>query len=52
LSWIDARGQDMLDLDRAMNDLALTPPTKPGESPSQLRKWLEDEAMEYQAKAQ
>jgi tetratricopeptide (TPR) repeat protein len=34
----------------AQRGLALTPPTKPGESPSQLRKWLEDEVKEYQAK--
>jgi tetratricopeptide (TPR) repeat protein len=35
----------------AQRGLAITPPAKPGESPSQLRKWLEDEVKEYQAKA-
>jgi tetratricopeptide (TPR) repeat protein len=33
----------------AQRGLALVPPTKPAESPSQLRKWLEDEVKEYQA---
>jgi tetratricopeptide (TPR) repeat protein len=37
-------------LDAAQRALALMPPTKPGDSPSQLRKWLEDEVKEYQAK--
>ena len=37
-------------LDAAQRALSLMPPTKPGDSPSQLRKWLEDEVKEYQAK--
>jgi tetratricopeptide (TPR) repeat protein len=39
-------------IEAAQRGLALTPPAKPGESPSQLRKWLEDEVKQYQAKAQ
>ncbi len=31
----------------AQRGLAALPPTRPGESPSQLRKWLEDEMQEY-----
>ncbi len=34
----------------AQRGLALTPPTKPGEPPSQLRQWLDSEVKEYQAK--
>lgn len=34
----------------AQRGLEITPPTKPGEPPSQLRKWLEDEVKEYQGK--
>jgi eukaryotic-like serine/threonine-protein kinase len=37
-------------LDAAQRALALMPPTKPGDSPSQLRNWLEAEVKEYQAK--
>ncbi len=35
-------------VEAAQQGLAITPPTKEGESPSQLRKWLEDEVKEYQ----
>jgi eukaryotic-like serine/threonine-protein kinase len=38
-------------VDAAQRALAVTPPTKPGEPPSRLRQWLEDELKEYQAKA-
>jgi eukaryotic-like serine/threonine-protein kinase len=31
--------------------LAITPPTKPGDPPSRLRQWLQDELKEYQAKS-
>ena len=34
-------------IEAAQRALTLTPPTKPGESPSQLRKWLEGEMQEY-----
>jgi tetratricopeptide (TPR) repeat protein len=34
-------------VESAQRGLALTPPTKPGDSPSQLRKWLEDEVSQY-----
>jgi tetratricopeptide (TPR) repeat protein len=37
-------------LEAARRGLAATPPTKPGDPPSKLRQWLEDEVKEYQAK--
>lgn len=37
-------------VDAAERALALTPPTKPGQSTSRLRQWLEDELKEYQTK--
>jgi eukaryotic-like serine/threonine-protein kinase len=36
--------------DAAQRALDVTPPTKPGEPPSRLRQWLQDELMEYRAK--
>jgi eukaryotic-like serine/threonine-protein kinase len=36
--------------DAAKRALAVTPPTKPGEPPSRLRQWLQDQLKEYQAK--
>jgi tetratricopeptide (TPR) repeat protein len=38
-------------VEAARRALAITPPTKPGEPPSRLRQWLQDELQEYQAKA-
>ncbi len=38
-------------VDAAQRGLAVTPPTKPGDPPSRLRQWLQDELKEYQAKA-
>jgi hypothetical protein len=38
-------------VDAAERALAVTPPTKPGDPPSRLRQWLQDELKEYQAKA-
>ena len=38
-------------VEAAQRALAVTPPTKPGEPPSRLRQWLQDELKEYQAKA-
>jgi tetratricopeptide (TPR) repeat protein len=37
-------------VEAAERALAVTPPTKPGEPPSRLRQWLQDELKEYQAK--
>jgi eukaryotic-like serine/threonine-protein kinase len=39
-------------LEAAQRGLAVTPSTKPGDPPSKLRQWLEDEAARYRAKAQ
>ena len=38
-------------VEAAQRALAVTPATKPGEPPSRLRQWLQDELKEYQAKA-
>jgi hypothetical protein len=35
----------------AQRALAVTPTTKPGDPPSRLRQWLQDELKEYQAKS-
>jgi tetratricopeptide (TPR) repeat protein len=38
-------------VDAVQRALTVTPPTKPGDPPSRLRQWLQDELQEYQAKS-
>ena len=49
LSWIDVRGQDMLDLDRALDELEQLDGDKV--RLVELRQWLQDESKEYQARS-